>query len=123
MLFRILADCLVLLHGCFVLFVVLGGLLALKWPRAAWIHVPACIWGALIEFKGWICPLTPLEKWLRVQAGQAGYEGGFVQHYLVPLMYPAGLTAERATTLGLFVVIVNVAIYACVVISIRRRRR
>ena len=123
MLFRILADCLVLLHGCFVLFVVLGGLLALKWPRAAWIHVPACIWGALIEFKGWICPLTPLEKWLRVQAGQAGYDGGFVQHYLVPLIYPAGLTAEQATMLGLFVVVVNVAIYACVVISIRRRRR
>jgi len=123
MLFRILADCLVVLHGCFVVFVVLGGLLALKWPRAAWIHVPACIWGALIEFQGWICPLTPLENRLRVLAGQAGYDGGFVQHYILPVLYPAGLTQETATLLGLFVVVVNVAVYACVVVKVRRRRR
>ena len=122
MLFRILADILVVIHGCFVLFVVLGGLLALKRPKVAWIHIPACIWGALIEFQRWICPLTPLEKWLRVKAGQAGYSGGFVQHYLVPLIYPAGLTEQTATVLGLLVVVVNVAVYACVVMKYRRRR-
>ena len=123
MLFRILADILVVIHGCFVLFVVLGGLLALKRLKVAWIHIPACIWGALIEFQGWICPLTPLEKWLRVKAGQAGYSGGFVQHYLLPLIYPAGLTEQTATVLGLLVVVVNVAVYACVAMAWRRRRR
>ena len=121
--FRILADLLVIIHAGFVAFVVLGGLLALKWPRVAWIHLPACIWGALIEFQGWICPLTPLEKWLRIKAGQTGYSGGFVQHYLVPLIYPAGLTEQTATLLGIFVLVVNVIIYACVVVSLRRRRR
>jgi hypothetical protein len=123
MLFRILADCLVVLHGLFVVFVVLGGLLALKWPRAAWIHVPACVWGALIEFQGWICPLTPLENRLRAQAGQAGYDGGFVEHYLVPMIYPAGLTEQTAAFLGVFVVVVNGIVYACVISSWRRRRR
>jgi hypothetical protein len=123
MLFRILADFLVVIHAGFVAFVVLGGLLVLKRPRVAWIHLPACIWGALIEFQGWICPLTPLEKWLRIKAGQAGYSGGFVQHYLVPLIYPAGLTEQTATWLGIFVLVVNLIIYACVVFSLRRRRR
>ena len=123
MLFRILADFLVVVHAGFVVFVVLGGFLALKWPRAAWFHVPCCLWGALIEFRSWICPLTPLEKWLRVQAGQAGYSGGFIQHYLVPLLYPAGLTERTATLLGLFVVVVNVAVYACVIHACKQRRR
>ena len=123
MLFRIMADFLVVVHAGFVVFVVLGGFLALKWPRAAWFHVPGCLWGALIEFQGWICPLTPLEKWLRTEAGQAGYSGGFIQHYLVPLLYPAGLTEGMATFLGLFVVVVNVAVYACVIYAYKQRRR
>ena len=124
MLFRIMADLLVVVHAGFVAFVILGGLLVLKWPRAAWLHLPCCLWGALIEFQSWICPLTPLEKWLRVQAGQAGYSGGFIQHYLVPLLYPAGLTERMAIFLGLFVVLVNVAIYAWVIhIHIHRLRR
>jgi hypothetical protein len=86
---RIAADLVVLAHLGFILFVILGGLLVLRWPRMAWIHLPAVIWGALIEFAGWICPLTPLENWLREASGTAGYQGGFIEHYLVPIVYPA----------------------------------
>ncbi len=111
---RFLADAVVLIHAAFVVFVVLGGLLALRWPRAAWCHVPAAIWGAMIEITGWICPLTPLENRLRQAAGEAGYEGGFVEHYVLPTLYPAGLTREHQWVLAALVVIVNVAIYRAV---------
>lgn len=107
-----LADLVVIAHGLFIVFVVAGGLLALRWPRAAWVHLPAAVWGVLIEWAGWICPLTPLENTLRRAAGQAGYSGGFVERYLLPLIYPAGLTPAVQLWLGLVVLVVNVAIYA-----------
>jgi hypothetical protein len=115
MLWRLLADLLVAFHLCFVLFVVLGGLLALRRPRAAWLHLPAALWGAGIEFVHGICPLTPLENHLRRLGGQAGYTGDFVEHYLMPVLYPAGLTPGIQLGLGAFVVALNVAVYGVVV--------
>jgi hypothetical protein len=86
--YRTLADLTVLLHFGFVLFVVVGGLLVLRWPRLRWMHLPAAVWGVLIEFFGWICPLTPLENHLRDLRGQSGYAGGFIDHYIVSVLYP-----------------------------------
>jgi len=105
------ADSLVVLHLAFVLFVILGGLLVYRWPRWAWVHVPAFLWGAVIEFGDWVCPLTPLEQRLRALAGEDGYTGGFVEHYILPLIYPEGLTREIQLALGLFVLAVNAVIY------------
>ena len=119
-----LADFLLAVHGSFVLFVVFGGLLALRWPRVAWLHLPAAAWGAAIEFSGAICPLTPLENRLRGLAGEAGYGGGFVEHYLLAWLYPAGLTREAQLVLGFVVLAVNVAVYASVwARRVRSRRR
>lgn len=106
-----LADLVVLVHFAFVLFVVLGGLLVLKWKRLAWVHVPAFLWGALIEFAGWICPLTPLENWLRVKGGITGYRSGFIEHYILPVLYPTLLTRRLQIALGLLVLGVNLWIY------------
>jgi hypothetical protein len=114
MFYRFLADLVVVLHLGFVLFVVFGGLLALRWPRAAWFHLPAALWGAGIEFVQGICPLTPLENHLRNLGGEAGYAGGFVEHYLLPVLYPAGLSQNVQWGLGIFVVLLNVAIYTIV---------
>ena len=116
------ADLVVVLHLAFILFVVAGGLLVLRWPRLAWAHLPVVAWGAGIELIGWICPLTPLENALRRAAGQAGYAGGFIEHYLMPLIYPAGLTREIQLALGLFVLVVNLAIYTVVALRWRRSR-
>ena len=99
-------------HFAFVLFVVLGGVLALRWRGLIWVHLPCAFWGAWIEFTGGICPLTPLENWLRIRAGEAGYDGGFVEHYLLPVLYPTGLTRGIQIGLGLAVVAINVAIYS-----------
>ena len=111
MTYRALADLVVGLHVLFVLFVVIGGLLVLRWRGLAWVHVPAAVWGALIEFAGWVCPLTPLEKSLRARAGLAGYEGGFVEHYLIPLLYPGRLTRGMQVLLGALVVGINLLVY------------
>lgn len=112
---RLAADLVVVLHAAFVLFVVCGGLLALRWPKAAWVHLPAAAWGAAIEFTGWICPLTPLENALRFRAGGDGYAGDFVAEYLLAALYPDGLTRGVQLTLGAAVVLVNAAIYALVI--------
>jgi len=112
------ADLVASLHFAFVVFVVLGGLLVLRWPRLAWLHLPAVAWGASIELLGWICPLTPLENRLRHEAGLAGYEGGFVEHYLLPLLYPASLSRSVQVILGLSVLLINAVLYG----SILRRR-
>jgi hypothetical protein len=111
---RFLADLLLLLHLAFVAFVVLGGLLLLRWRRLIWLHLPAAIWGVAIMFGGWICPLTPLENRLRRMAGEAGLEGGFIEHYLLPVIYPSGLTHEVQVALGLFALILNLLIYCLV---------
>jgi hypothetical protein len=118
MAYRVLADLVVGMHALFVAFVVLGGLLALRWPRIAAAHLPAAVWGALIELRGWVCPLTPLEQSLRAAAGDAGYQGGFIEHYLLPVLYPAGLTRDVQLTLGSLVIAVNIVIYGIV---LRRR--
>jgi hypothetical protein len=123
MLYRFLADLVVVLHFAFVLFVVLGGLFALRWPRAAWLHVPVAIWGAGIEFVQGLCPLTPLENRLRRLGGGAGYSGGFVEHYVLPVLYPAGLTRNVQLALGIFVVVFNLAVYTWVILRWRACRR
>jgi len=119
LIFRMLADFVVIVHLGFVLFVVLGGLLVLRWPRAAWAHLPAAAWGALIEFGGWICPLTPLENLLRTRAGEVAYSGGFVEQYILPALYPLGLTRTTQAMIGLFVLLVNGVVYT---VAIRRKR-
>lgn len=111
MLFHILADLVVILHVGFVLFVLLGALLILKWPRVAWAHLPAAVWGAAVEFGGWLCPLTPLEHWLRRQGDGSGYDSDFIEHYVLPALYPAGLTREIQIVLGVIVLAVNCAVY------------
>lgn len=110
--YSLLADAVLLAHAAFVAFVVLGGLLVLRWPRLAWIHVPVVAWGAGIEFAGGICPLTPLENHLRALAHEQGYAGGFVEHYVFGLLYPEGLTRELQIVLGLGVLALNGAVYA-----------
>ena len=115
-----LADGVVLLHLAFIVFVVAGAALLFRWPRLVWLHLPALLWGAYAEFSGALCPLTPLENHLRALAGDAGYRGGFVEHYLIPLIYPAALTREWQTLLGLAVVAINAALYAGWIASRRR---
>lgn len=118
MIYRILADAVLILHLGFILFVVLGGLLVLRWPKLAWVHLPVAAYGVLIELIGWICPLTPLENRLRRLGGGAGFEGGFVEHYLVPIIYPHTLTHELQIALGLGVLLINGIVYSVV---LRRR--
>lgn len=115
MFFRIAADAVVVVHLGFILFVVFGGLLALRWRMIAWFHIPAAIWGALIEFGGWICPLTPLENVLRRAGGASGYGGGFIAHYVMPLIYPVALNRAMQLIMGIAVVILNGVVYAFVV--------
>ena len=112
MAYRLLADAVVVLHAAFVAFVVLGGFLVLRWPRIAWVHVPAAAYGFLVEAAGWVCPLTPLEVWLRRRAGEAGYAGGFVEHHLIPLVYPSPFPRSLAWALAGVVVAVNALSYA-----------
>ncbi|HVT60616.1 MAG TPA: DUF2784 domain-containing protein [Thermoanaerobaculia bacterium] len=119
MAYRLLADALVVLHTAFVCFVVLGGLLVLRWQRLAWLHLPAAVWGAGIELAGGVCPLTPLESHFRVLGGEAGYRGGFIEHYLLPLLYPAGLSRGVQLVLGGAVLLFNVAVYLRLIL--RRR--
>jgi hypothetical protein len=122
MLYRGLADLTVLVHFAFVLFVVGGAFLVLRWRRLAWVHVPAAIWGALIEFAGWVCPLTPLENRLRASGGSAGYRGGFVEHYIIPVLYPRGLTREIQIALGMIVIAINIGIYGWLLYQRRKSR-
>jgi hypothetical protein len=119
--YGLLADLVVAVHFLFVLFVVLGGLLVLRWPWVAYLHIPAAIWGAAIEFAGWICPLTPLENSLRRQAGSAGYSGSFIEHYILPVLYPSALTREIQLILGFLVIAFNLTVYAYVFRKASRR--
>jgi hypothetical protein len=112
MLYRIAADALVAFHFGFICFVILGGLLAIRWNWVILLHFPAVIWGMLIEFCNLYCPLTPWENSLREAAGQSGYEGGFIEHYLLAVMYPEGLTRNVQIVLGLIVLTINLSVYA-----------
>lgn len=114
MLQRVLADLVLIVHLAFILFVALGGALALWRAKAALVHLPALAWGVAITFGGWICPLTPLEVSLRRAAGEAGYSGGFIEHYLLPVIYPGGLTRPLQAALGVALLALNLAVYALV---------
>lgn len=121
--YRLAGDLVVVLHLLFILFVAGGGLLVLRRPRLALLHLPAVVWGAFIEFTGGICPLTPLENHFSRQAGGTGYGGGFIDHYLLPLIYPDGLTREIQIGLGLAVIAVNAGVYLLLVRRALRRHR
>ncbi len=111
MFYRLGADLVLLLHVSFVLFVLLGGLLLVKWPRLMWLHLPAVAWGVFVEVSGWICPLTPLENWLRAEAGEATYAEDFIVRSLTSILYPDALTHEIQLILGTVLLVVNLAIY------------
>jgi hypothetical protein len=117
--YALMADAVLVLHLAFVVFVALGALLVWKRPRLAWVHLPAAAWGVAIEFGGWICPLTPLENRLRALAGDEPYRGDFIARYLMPVLYPEGLTREAQIAVGSAALLFNIAIYVAVV---RRRR-
>jgi Protein of Unknown function (DUF2784) len=121
-LYRLLADAVVVFHGLFILFVLLGGFLAWRWRRVAVVHIPCAVWGVVIEYRGGICPLTPLENSLRARAGQAGYSGGFIEHYLLPAIYPSGLTPRMQMVLGTFVLVINAIAYAVLLRRLTRGR-
>lgn len=114
------ANLVVLLHFFFILCVVFGGLLVLRWRKFIWLHLPAAFWGALIELSGGFCPLTPLENRLRRMAGESGYGGGFIEEYLLPVIYPAALTRELQIIIGVGVILINLMIYG--IIFVRRKK-
>lgn len=121
--YQFLADAVLVVHLAFIAFALGGGLLALWRPRIAWLHIPAAAWSALIEIMGWICPLTPLENYFLKLAGETSYQGDFIARYLLPLIYPAGLTPTIQKIFGGIVIAVNCIIYAVVVIRARRAER
>ena len=109
--YPLLADLVLIVHLAFVVFVLCGGLFVLRWQWIAWLHLPAATWGAVVEFTGWICPLTPLENWLRVQGGEVGDEQDFTVRYLMPILYPEDLTRGLQLLLGTVVIVLNAAVY------------
>ncbi|MBU2537313.1 MAG: DUF2784 domain-containing protein [Proteobacteria bacterium] len=121
MIYRIGADAILLLHLAFTLFTVLGGLLVLRRPSLLWVHLIAVLWGVVIEWADWICPLTPLENALRVRGGEAGYSGGFIEHYVSLVLYPENLTIELRYLLGMGLVAVNLIIYGYIFLMRRRK--
>ncbi len=121
-LFRLLADSVVVVHVGFVLFVAFGGLLVLRWPRLAWLHLPSAAWGVGVEFANRVCPLTPLENLLRARGGMAAYQGDFIAQYVMPVLYPTGLTRRTQFLLGGIALTVNAVVYWRLV-SRRRRQR
>ncbi len=121
MVYSFLADIVTIIHLLFILFVIFGGFLVLKWRWIIYFHIPAAVWGALIEFKGWICPLTPWENQLRQAGGEAGYSGGFIEHYILPVMYPENLTQEIQVILGIFVIVINLTVYGWIIYRWRKK--
>lgn len=119
MFYRFLADFVLIIHICFVLFAVFGGLLVLRWRWIAFFHIPAIIWGFLVQYFIWICPLTPMENYFRNLGGESGYAGGFVEHYASALLYPS-MTANLHLILGFLLIIFNILIYVCLVSRLRR---
>jgi hypothetical protein len=121
--FRLAADAVVLLHLAFIAFILLGGFLALRWPWVALIHLPLAIWGVLVQWMSWICPLTPLENSLRSLAGAPRYEGGFVEHYILPALYPAGMGPQLHIVLGAVVLGANAVSYGMLLFRLLSQRR
>ncbi|UCD78304.1 MAG: DUF2784 domain-containing protein [Desulfobacterales bacterium] len=123
MFYSILADLVVVIHLAFVIFVVAGAVSVIWWRLLVWLHLPALFWAVWIEFSGGICPLTPLENWLRLRGGQGGYQIGFVEQYLLPVLYPVGLTRSSQILLGILVIAINAAVYAVVIVISRPLKR
>lgn len=117
MLYQLAADVILLVHFSFIAFVVAGGLLLFKWRQLIWLHLPAVIWGALIEISGWICPLTPVENMLRKAGGDTDYSGSFIEHYLVPVIYPSGLSHTTFIAMGIGIIIINAVLYTILFIK------
>lgn len=111
MIYNLAATAIALVHLAFIVFVLFGGILLLKWPRLMWLHLPSAVWGVAIELFGWWCPLTKWENHFLLRAGRAGYTDGFVSHYIMPVIYPAGLTRGIEVAIGIFVLVLNVAVY------------
>jgi len=122
MLTRVAADFIVIIHFGFIVFIVLGGLLVFRWPKLMRLHLPAVAWGVVIEFAGFICPLTPLENRLRIAAGESGYSSGFIDQYLIPVVYPDGLNRPTQIALGVLVISINLVIYGVVVAKRKRNK-
>ena len=109
--YSILADTVLVIHLLFIIFVIGGGLLSFRWRWSTWVHLPLLVWAILIEYTGWICPLTPLENSLRISGGETGYSGSFIEHYLLPLIYPKAMTRGVQITLGTLLIFINICIY------------
>ena len=122
MLTRVAADFIVIIHFGFIVFIVLGGLLVFRWPKLMWLHLPAVAWGVVIEFAGFICPLTPLENRLRIAAGESGYSSRFIDKYLIPVVYPDGLDGPTQIALGVLVISINLVLYGVVVAKRKRNK-
>ena len=120
--YRLAADAMMVAHLLYIIFVVVGGLVALRVRWVLWLHVPAVAWAIYVQYFGRLCPLTNWEKGLRERAGDAGYEGGFIDHYLMPLIYPPDMPAAMPLVLGTAVVVINVAIYGWLIVLARRPR-
>ncbi len=121
MIYRALASLVVVVHGAFIVFVIMGGLLVLRHPALAWLHAPAAVWGTLILFGGWTCPLTPFENWFRMRGGKRGYEGGFIDHYFLPAAYRSGWTRGSQMWFGFIVLALNLAVYVLLIVRSRVR--
>lgn len=119
MLYQLCADLIVLFHFAFILFVIFGGLTVFRWPKLAWLHVPIVLWAIGIECAGFICPLTPLENFFRTRAGEGGYDGGFIEHYIVAIIYPQGLTRQIQFILAALLIVTNLSFY---LLMLRRKR-
>ena len=120
MVYRILAELVLVIHFCFVLFVVLGGLLALRWRSVLWLHLPAFVWGVLVQCFFWACPLTPLENWLRRLGGESGYAGGFLEHYISAIL---SANVSRGFQMGLGILLLGVNVLVYTLVFTRRRRK
>ena len=121
--YALLADAVVVLHLLFILFVLSGGFIALKWLKVVYLHIPAVVWGVYIEFSGKICPLTPLENWFRLKSGQIGYEGDFIERYIIPIIYPVNLTRDMQVTFGVIALLINVLAYSLLVLRLTKHIR
>ncbi|HVN72632.1 MAG TPA: DUF2784 domain-containing protein [Desulfomonilia bacterium] len=116
LIWQILADGVVLLHLGFIIFVIFGGIFIVFQSKVLWFHIPCVIWGILVELIGFICPLTPLENYMRIHAGRSPYSGDFVIHYIEPVIYPEGLTRELQIVMGLLVILFNFFIYGWLIL-------
>ena len=120
MLYQLGADLLVLIHLAFIVFVIMGSVAVLRWPWFVLLHIPAVIWGAVVMINGWLCPLSPWENSLRQSAGQEGYSGGFIEYYIIPLIYPMELTRDVQVLAGIIVVVINLCLYCFVIYRLMR---